>query len=186
MYFSVKKVQIRTPNPEPIHQGPCWSLAACAQGQLWRGLVGDLCPSAQALALGFCWSWTADLLCWLAGLALLFWLGVVGWCCVGGALPCPSPSPASPALAQPLLLLLSDTVFSILLAFFFLLFWKLVLLCPQENRTATLTTSDHLNEIVFRLLLTKDYLNDSQMWKVSIKLPLFYNTETYQVMLLKL
>lgn len=53
------------------------------------------------------------------------------------------------------------------------------LLYPQENRTATLTTSDHLSMKFFHLLPTTDDLNDGQTWKVFIKKPSFYKRERH-------
>lgn len=126
MYILVKKVQIRTPKPKAIRQGPCWSLAACAQGQLWRGIIGHFCPSAQVLAVPLVFADPDLLICFADLLSVLCSSGRVLWdgAVLGRALPCPLPSPAacaSPALVQHLLLLLPDTVFSILAAFFFLL-----------------------------------------------------------------
>lgn len=123
-----KNTKSRTYTPSP-----CWSLAACAQGQLWRGLI-----RLRALPLFFCGS-----------ALLIFWpcSALLAGCCELG--PCQGSTVMLLTVTCTLCLTCSCcslTVFSILAASFAtsFFFWKFLLLFPQENRTAALTTSDHL------------------------------------------
>lgn len=118
----------------------------------------------------------ADLLALLCSSGWVLWDGTVLGercpvpCCHPWLLPClPSPSTCSCG---------SLTLFSILAASFFLLL-NFCLALSSRKQDTTLTTSDHLNKIVFHFLPTKDYLNDSQMWNVSIKIPLFYKRKRH-------